>query len=279
MISGRYRAYLEKQASGPYENLPLLRNIKDVGTASLIVKGAAAYEDESSSDAEEGVAMDRLFSHGRRRGLREIALVFDLVDDAEGLPLVLDTLDRFGVKATFFINGEFIRRHPSAAKDIADAGQEAASMFFAPIDLSDARFRIDREFIRRGLARNEDEYFGATGAELALLWHPPYYAASADIIAAAASVGYRTIGRDVDSLDWVTRVDARRSPGAYKSASEIVDAIMAAKKKGSIVPIRLGVPSGGRDDYLYGRLDVLLDALMRSGYAVVPVSTLAEHAR
>lgn len=279
--SERYRAYLEKQASGPYENLPLLRNLKGVGTASLIVKGNKAYELVASGGSDDGsvLAADRPFTHGKRQGIREVSIIFDLVDDAEGLPTVLETLERFGVRATFFLNGEFIRRHPVAAKDIADAGQEAASMFFAPIDLSDARYRIDREFIRRGLARNEDEYFGATGGELALFWHPPYYSASADIIASASSVGYRTIGRDVDSFDWVTRLDARRSPGAYKSASELVDAVIAAKKPGSIIPIRLGVPSSGRDDYLYDRLDVLLDALVRSGYSVVPVSTLVEHAR
>ena len=59
----------------------------------------------------------------------------------------------------------------------------------------------------------------------------------------------------------------------------MIDRIVEAKRPGSIIPIRLGVLSGGRSDYLFLRLDVLLDALVRAGYGVVPVSTLMEHAR
>lgn len=279
--SKTYRAYLEKQAGGAYENLPMLRNIRGVGTAPLLIRPAAAFEPLADSPSAGEASLDPAlpFSNGKRYGRREIALTFDLMDDAAGLPFVLDTLDRFGVKATFFLNGEFIRRHPSAAAQIAEAGHETASLFFAGIDLADAKYKIDAEFVKRGLARNEDEFFNATGKELSLLWHAPYYAASADIAKAAAAVGYRTVGRDVDPLDWMTRNDARRSPAAYKSASEIVDLIMASKRPGSIVPLRLGVGPSGRDDYLFGRLDILADALVRAGYEMVTVSTLMEHSR
>jgi hypothetical protein len=59
----------------------------------------------------------------------------------------------------------------------------------------------------------------------------------------------------------------------------MIDQVMEAKRPGSIIPIRLGILSGGRSDYLFLRLNVLLDALIRSGYTVVPVSTLIEHAK
>jgi hypothetical protein len=152
-------------------------------------------------------------------------------------------------------------------------------MFFAPIDVSDARYRIDREFISRGLARNEDEFFKAAQAELSLIWHAPYYAASSEIAAFAASAGYRTAGRDVDPMDWIRRDDAKRIGLNQLSASEMIDRVMAQTAPGSIIPIRLGLLPGGRDDYLFSRIDVLLDALIRDGYTVVPVSTLMEHAR
>jgi hypothetical protein len=159
---------------------------------------------------------------------------------------------------------------------IAEMGHETASMFFAPIDLSDARYRIGGDFVARGLARNEDEFYAA-GGELSLLWHPPFYAASSEIISAAARSGYRTIGRDVDPMDWVSREDARQLGVSQYSASSIIDRIINLKRPGSIIPIRLGMLTGGRGDYLFHRIDVLLDALVRSGYSVVPVSTLIEH--
>jgi peptidoglycan/xylan/chitin deacetylase (PgdA/CDA1 family) len=220
-----------------------------------------------------------IFGHGLREGLRETALCFDLYDDAAGLPQALDVLNRFGIRATFFMNGEFIRRYPQAARDIANAGHEAASMFFAPINLSDARYRVGADFIVRGLARNEDEYFQATGSELSLLWHAPYFNASAEIAAAALRAGYITVDRDVDPLDWVSRDDAKNLGITQYSASAMIDRIMNLKRPGSIIPVRLGLLPGGRRDYLYLRLEVLLDALVRAGYAVVPVSTIIEHAR
>ncbi|GHV60275.1 polysaccharide deacetylase [Spirochaetia bacterium] len=277
VTSGRYRVYLEQQSSGPYENLPMLRNIIAVGTAPLLP--AIQYERESAGEISGGNGQSGIFSHGSRTGQREVSLCFDLYDDAAGLPQILASLERFGLKATFFMNGEFIRRYPAAAKTIAEMGHETASMFFAPIDLSDTRYRIGGDFIARGLARNEDEYYRATEGELSLLWHPPFYAASPEIIAAAAKAGYRTIGRDVDPMDWVSYEDSKHLGVSQYTASDIIDRIMNMKRPGSIIPIRLGMLTGGRSDYLFLRIDVLLDALVRSGYSVVPVSTLIERTR
>jgi peptidoglycan/xylan/chitin deacetylase (PgdA/CDA1 family) len=276
LVSGRYRVYLEPQNTGPYANIPMIRNTASVGTASLL--SSVQYKRESpvreTADSARGI-----FTHGLRNGLRETALCFDLYDDIAGLPFVLGTLNRYGFKATFYLNGEFIRRYPQAARIISEAGHEAASMFFAPIDLSDSRYRIGEDFIARGLARNEDEFYQASSRELSLLWHPPYYAASTEIISAAAKAGYRSSGRDVDPMDWLSRDDAYRLSLSQFSAGEMIDRIMEQKRPGSIIPVRLGALPGGRTDYLYLRIEVLLDALIREGYQVVPVSTLMEHAR
>ena len=41
--------------------------------------------------------------------------------------------------------------------------------------MSDPGYQIDKTFLKKGLARNEDDYFIATGHEMAQLWHTPYY--------------------------------------------------------------------------------------------------------
>jgi peptidoglycan/xylan/chitin deacetylase (PgdA/CDA1 family) len=281
VTSGRYRVYLERQVSGPYENIPMIRNTASVGTSPLLPGGSfpPSYPDNGPVLAEEPLRSGEPFTHSRRQGLREAAVCFDLYDDIAGLPGVLETLRRFGIRATFFLNGEFIRRHPAAVRDIVGAGHETASLFFALIDLSDSRYRIQSDFISRGLARNEDEFFSATGSELSLIWHAPYYTASTEIVAAAAQAGYTTVGRDVDPMDWVGSEDVRRGGVVQYSASDMIDRIMEQKRPGSIIPIRLGLLAGGRPDYLYNRLGVLLDALIREGYSITPVSTLIEHAR
>jgi peptidoglycan/xylan/chitin deacetylase (PgdA/CDA1 family) len=281
--TGRYRVFLEPLASGPCENIPMIRDITSAGTASLLTALMPAVraaqerrptEVTDKADNAGGGVTDGVFIHGRRDGARQAALCFDLYDDDAGLAGVLDALNRFDVKATFFMNGDFIRSSPGAAAAIARAGHEAASMFYAPIDLAGSRYRISPEYIARGLARNEDDFHKAAGAELGLLWHPPFYRSSAEISAAASKAAYLTIGRDVDPLDWVSREDARKLELRQYSAPEMIERIMEAVQPGSIIPIRLGLLSGGRDDYLFLRLEVLLDALIRSGYTIVPVSAL-----
>ena len=59
----------------------------------------------------------------------------------------------------------------------------------------------------------------------------------------------------------------------------MIDRIMDTVNPGSIIPVRLGLLPGGRNDYLFNRINVLLEALIRDGYSIVPVSTLVEHAK
>jgi peptidoglycan/xylan/chitin deacetylase (PgdA/CDA1 family) len=270
-----YRVYLDSLAASPYRNNLMVRSIKALGTRPLFPPPQTSYaafpdRDESRSGAA--------FDHGSRIRRRELALVFDAIDSSEGLVHVLNVLKDYGVTATFFVNGEFVRQSPGAARLLASSGNEIGSMFFSAVDPTDSRFKIDNEYVRRGLARAEDEWFAVTGKELSLLWHTPYYTVNSDIIAAGASMNYLYVGRDIDPMDWVTRADVARMPGAYIDAHRIVEKIIAQAKPGSIIPIRLGIPDGGREDYLHRELGLLLDGLVGQGYQIVPVSTLIEHA-
>ncbi len=269
-----YRVYLDALAAGSYRNNLMVRSVKALGTRPLFPPPATSYaafpdRDEPSNGPS--------FDHGSRIRRRELAIAFDAIGSAEGLVGVLNVLKDYGVTATFFVNGEFIRQSPGAARLLAGSGNAIGSMFFTAVDPTDARFKIDTEYVRRGLARAEDEWFAATGKELSLLWHTPYYTVNSDILAAGASMNYRYVGRDVDPLDWVTRADVARFPGSYLDSHHIVEKVVAEAKPGSIIPIRIGITDGGRDDYLYRELALLIDNLIGLGYQIVPISTLIEH--
>jgi peptidoglycan/xylan/chitin deacetylase (PgdA/CDA1 family) len=283
LVSSLFRVYLEEWRSGFFSNMPMVRNLSGTGTFPLFpVIGIAR---ESGLPAESAVLartkdgtseIAGVFTHGSR-DLKKVAVCFDLYDDDTGLYRTLDVLSRCGAKASFFLNGEFIRRHPERAAEIAAAGHEIGSMFYAPLDLSDSRFRITEEFIARGLARNEDEYHKATGRELSLIWHPPWYSLSPEIALHAAAAGYRTVGRDIDPGDWISGENARRIGMERLFAADMIDGIMDSLdflKGGSIIPVRLGLLPGGGNDYLFNKLELLFDALIRSGYEIVPVSGL-----
>jgi peptidoglycan/xylan/chitin deacetylase (PgdA/CDA1 family) len=254
ITSERYRVYLETQSSGPFINIPMVRNFNSTATVSLV--------------------SGHSYSGAYRHEKQSIALCFDLYDDDTGLYQILDALGKNNIKATFFINGDFIRRNPAASAVVFEAGHEIASLFYAPIDLSNSRYRVNREYITQGIARNEDEYFRVTGKELYSLWHPPFYRNSEFISSAAAESGYHTVTRDVDCGDWLPRDEALRLGIKQNTASDMINIIIERKKHGAVIPLRIGLLPGGRDDYLFHRFDVLLNALLRSGCEIVPVSAV-----
>jgi len=253
-VSSKYRIFLDWQRSGPFANLPMVRNSTSTGTFPLFAGTPNARALRPSGN--------------------QIALAFDLYDDDQGLPEALDALNRLGIQATFFLNGDFIRRHPEAVRAIADAGHESASMFFAPLDLSDSRYWTGGDFVARGLARNEDEFFRVTARELSLLWHAPWYIMSPEIAHSASLAGYTTITRTVDPLDWVSRADEKLLGIPLRTPSQIIDTIVREASAGSVIPIRLGLLPADRNDYLFNRINVLLDALVREGYTISTVSSL-----
>ncbi len=276
VASPSYRVYLEPLQSGSYRNMVMVRNIDGLATLPLLKSPQRRYE---AFPAQDDPVDPRVFRHGSRIRVREVGLTFDAVDSAEGLTEVLHVLADYGVRATFFINGEFLRRNPGAAKEIAESGHEIGSLFYAWFDMTDSRYQVDRDFIRKGLARNEDDYFNVSGRELSLLWHTPYYFVNDTMINAAQEMNYRFVGRDLDPLDWVTLQDRGRGSALYLPSARIVERVMKEKKPGSIIPMRIGTPEGGREDYLFQKLELLLNALIAEGYRAVPVSTLMDRVR
>jgi len=276
MYSPNYRIYLEKSEAGSYRNLVMVRDKIGYGTKQLFKPPETLYEDFPLVDEKVDYVN---FTHGSRLRRREVSLVFNAIDTVEGLTDVLNTLAEYNIRTTFFINGEFIRRHPGAVREIADAGHEVGSLFYIHFNMTDVRYQMDKEFIKRGLARNEDDYFQVTRRELSLLWHAPYYFVNSKIIEAANEMNYIHVGRDIDSLDWVTAEQASKSSGVYLPSVELVKRIMELKRPGSIISIRIGQTDGKREDYLFHNLDVLINGLISRGYTIVPVSLLIDHAK
>jgi peptidoglycan/xylan/chitin deacetylase (PgdA/CDA1 family) len=254
----------------------MVRDARGFGTTPLFPAETAVYEPFPAADQPVDFTN---FTHGSRIRRREVSLVFNAVDSAEGLTSILNALSAYRLRATFFVNGEFIRRYPDTVREIAESGHEVGSLFYAYFNMTDSRFTVDSDFVKAGLARNEDDYFGASGRELSLLWHAPYYIVNSEIIAAGASMNYAYVGRDLDSYDWVADSESNRARGISLPAADLVERIIAQKQPGSIIPLQVGVGEGSREDYLFQKLDLLVNELAKRGYAIVPVSTLMEHAR
>jgi len=269
----RFRIYTGDLNSGPYTNWVLVRNLKALTTQPLFPQPLKPYDEFPPLDNDSaalGNGSDAPFVHGSRQRARELAITIDALDTPEGLPQVLRALRNWGFKATFFINGEFLRRNPQASMEIAQSPHEIGSLFHIPFDLSTPGYVIDSAFVKQGLARQEDDWFSVTGKELSLLWHAPGWVQGPLLLTGAREANYLTFGHDV-----AVKVDGNRSA----DTTVLLEQILAAKLPGSIIPLTLGMKDSKTGESFFNRLDLLLNALVESGYNVVPVSQLVDKSR
>lgn len=202
----------------------------------------------------------------------QVSIIFDAMDNEDGLAFILNTLQDYRLKSSFFINGEFIRRFPKSVLKIVAADHECLSLFYTTADISAPDFLIDENFIRNGLARNEDEFFALTNTDLKLFWHSPFYGYSPLIEKAGRAAGYTLIKNRIQTGDTLTIETAMQKHLEYKNTSELIEDIIAQLHDGAIIPVSVGFNQGTRSDYLYQKLDVLINAIYESGYRIVPIS-------
>jgi peptidoglycan-N-acetylglucosamine deacetylase len=141
-------------------------------------------------------------------------LTFDDGPHPAGTPAVLEVLAGAGVRATFFLVGEQVRRSPGLVREIVGAGHE--------IGLHCDRHRnllwLTPWQVREDLARAQDSIQEASGHPIAL-YRPPYGVLTAAALALARRRGYRTLlwrrwGKDWQAGASPQRIAARVSEGA-----------------------------------------------------------------
>jgi peptidoglycan-N-acetylglucosamine deacetylase len=140
-----------------------------------------------------------------------VALTFDT--EFPGRPTEAGVEDRLpgtlaaaGVRATFFLQGRWVRANPEQARRIAAAGHLIGnhSNFHAPMD------GLDDELFRRDVRRAEETIWTTTGADPKPWFRCPFGAGMDDerVLAALAELGYSNVGWDVDPEDWNEAHDA-----------------------------------------------------------------------
>ena len=156
--------------------------------------------------------------------LPTISLTFD-DGPGEATPLILDTLKRAGIRATFFLCGQNVERYPELARRIAEEGHEIGNHTYShPNLLWKTPGRIAWEVTR---AQNVIEY--ATGSR-PKLFRPPYGVRWFGLFPILASNGLTTVMWSVSSVDW-------KFP-----AERIASRVLERTKPGSIILLHDGVP-------------------------------------
>jgi peptidoglycan/xylan/chitin deacetylase (PgdA/CDA1 family) len=113
---------------------------------------------------------------------------------------LLAALAAAGARATFFLQGRWVRANPEQAQRIAAAGHLIAnhSNFHAPMD------GFDDELLRRDVRDAEETIHTTVGVDPKPWFRCPFGAGMDDqrVLAALAELGYSHVGWDVDPEDW-----------------------------------------------------------------------------
>ena len=134
----------------------------------------------------------RLYPYGVFRTGRAVYLTFDDGPIPEVTPKVLAILDRYGVKATFFMVGENIDKHPDVFRQVIDAGHAVGNHTYNHL---------------KGWKTPFDEYMENTDLcadriQKTDLFRPPYGKATLRQRRALHRKGYRLIYWDILTRDY-----------------------------------------------------------------------------
>ncbi len=260
-----------------------VRAISPDGRASVLQTLVLRFENPTLS------YLARDFHRGSLKE-KTISLTFDGGSANNIAQEILDILRDEGVRCTFFLTGEFIRRFPETVKRIAAEGHEVGNHTWShPHLTSFARNRrhetlpgITRDKVRSELEKASSLYRLVTGKDMAPLWRAPYGEYNQEILNWAAGSGFRHVGwttgngwdETMDTMDWVSD----QSSKAYHSADEIANKILQIANSGKngasggVMLMHLG--SERKDDFPHRKLHHIIQGLQKGGYRLVKVSEM-----
>lgn len=183
---------------------------------------------------------------------KKVAFSFDATWGSTRTPLILQTLDDYNIKTTFFLTNIWLNSYPQVAQEIIARGHEPGLHTANHPDLT----KVSAEKIRSELRENFALIEEVTGKQ-AVLFRPPYGAYNNRLITIAEEEKMIPVQWSIDSLDWknlsadeiTKRITDRISPGA----------IILFHNDGANTP---------------QALKPIIDYLIKEGYQIVPISEL-----
>ncbi len=213
-------------------------------------------QEASSMGAASYPGEPKILFHGSPNE-KEIALTFDDGPHPGKVEQLLGVLKDLNVKATFFVIGKMVEKHPELVKMEAEAGHEIADHSFSHVNLSKIpEDEVQTEYLA---CKNLLRHILGTAP---VFCRPPGGQATPEVMRAAAKCGLITAMWSDDPKDY-------SNPGS----AQIVDWTFQHVRNGGIVLFHEGV------DETMQVLPTIVNTLRDEGYRFVTMSELAADAR
>lgn len=165
---------------------------------------------------------------------------------------ILDILDQYNVKTTFFLCGFWVDRYPELVRELVNRGHEIGNHSATHphmSQLSEAKIREELRIV----SQNVEHIIGKPTT----LFRPPYGEYNDAVVSVSREEGYECVQWNVDSLDWKNR-----------GAQDMILQCTKSIQPGDIVLFH------NDSKYILEALPVILKAYAEEGYRVIPVSEL-----
>ena len=197
-----------------------------------------------------------VFSKGEGNN-KKIALTFDDGPHPRYTKRILEILDRYNIKATFFVIGKNIENYPGNLKSIYESGHEIGNHSYDHINEKN----INSEQAKEEIGKCEILIYNEIGIT-PKVFRPPQGQYSRAVEEAAKDSNYSIVLWSIDTRDW----EHNPSSKIFKTIEENVDG-------GDIILMH---------DYISGKnttcdaLELIIPSLLQKGFEFVTVSELIE---
>lgn len=131
---------------------------------------------------------------------KSISISFDASWGADKTIAILDLLDKYHVKTTFFLVGGWVDKYPEMVKEIFARGHEIGNHSNSHPHMS----KQSQQQIRDELRIMSDKVETLTGVR-PTLFRPPYGDYNDQVVSVSRAEGYEAVQWSIDSLDWKDR--------------------------------------------------------------------------
>jgi peptidoglycan/xylan/chitin deacetylase (PgdA/CDA1 family) len=192
-----------------------------------------------------------------------VALTFDAGANADGVPSIMDTLQRNGVAGTFFLTGQWVERFPQQTREIGTyfpIGNHTYSHPHLPALTDDQ--------VREQITRTHDLIRSATTQDDRPLFRFPFGDRDARTIGLANSLSYGSIRWTVDTLGW-------QGTSGGQTVETVVNRVLDTLQPGQIVLMHVGSHPTDHSTLDADALPVLIRELRSRGYGFTTVRQYA----
>ena len=184
---------------------------------------------------------------------KKLAISFDAAWGCERTEQILDTLQKYDVKATFFLTDIWLEDYPEMARKIAERGHEIAMHSVTHPHMS----QISEAEAAQEIDGNRQTIVDVTGYEPTLFRFPfgEYDNKSINLL---RERGYYPVQWSIDSLDWMES----------KTAEDIIDRVTLGLHPGAIILCH------NNGTYTAEAINQIIPYAQQEGYQFVPVGEL-----